>query len=59
MKKLQAFMLLLAVLVIFSFVLVGVAIGYRNYLLAFLFSLAGFFIMGAGLARKRKLQKET
>ncbi|WP_026570494.1 MULTISPECIES: DUF5325 family protein [Sediminibacillus] len=56
MKKIQLPMLLLAVLVIASFVAAGIAIGFRNYLLMVLFILAGFLLMGFGLARKRRRQ---
>ncbi|SDL78274.1 DUF5325 family protein [Sediminibacillus halophilus] len=56
MKKIQLPMLLLAVLVIASFVAAGVAIGFRNYLWMVLFILAGFLLMGLGLARKRSRQ---
>ncbi|QTM99291.1 hypothetical protein ERJ70_08225 [Sediminibacillus dalangtanensis] len=56
MKKIQLPMLLLAVLVIASFVAAGVAIGFRNYLWMVLFILAGFLLMGFGLARKRRRQ---
>ncbi|WP_053219803.1 DUF5325 family protein [Virgibacillus senegalensis] len=56
MKKIQLPMLLLALLVISSFVAAGIAIGFRNYLWMVLFILAGFLLMGAGLTRKRKKQ---
>lgn len=56
MKKIQFPMLFLAFLVIFSFVLVGVAIGYRNYWFAALFFILGFMLMGSGLTLKRKRQ---
>jgi ABC-type multidrug transport system permease subunit len=54
MKKIQVPMLFLAFLVIFSHVLVGVAIGFRNYGLAAFFFFLGFAIMGYGLSLKRK-----
>ncbi|MDC3412786.1 YlaF family protein [Aquibacillus sp. 3ASR75-11] len=54
MKKIQFPMLLLAFLVILSYMLVGVAIGYRNYILAIFFVVLGFVLMGFGLARKRR-----
>lgn len=59
MKKIQYDMFFLAFLVILSFVLTGAAIGSHNFLVALLLFLSGFVIMGAGLARKRKRQKEA
>ncbi|WP_077622152.1 DUF5325 family protein [Sediminibacillus massiliensis] len=56
MKKIQFPMLVLAMLVIFSFLAVGVAIGFRNYWLTAFFFFMGFAIMGYGLSLKRKKQ---
>jgi len=46
--------LLLAVLVVFMFCLVGVAIYYTNFLLMVLFFLLGAAIMGLGITLKNK-----
>ncbi|WP_158633969.1 DUF5325 family protein [Radiobacillus deserti] len=54
MKNIQYPMLIIAILVIISFSLVGVAIGYRNYWLAGACFILGFVIMGLGLQKKRK-----
>ncbi|SDJ75151.1 DUF5325 family protein [Sediminibacillus albus] len=54
MKKIQYSKLFLAILVISCFVLVGVAIGFRNYWFTALFFVLGFILMGVGLTLKRK-----
>lgn len=54
MKKVNFMFLGLAVLVIVSFLAVAVAIGYRNYMLAGMFTLSGFAIMGFGISRKKR-----
>lgn len=54
MKAIQYSKLLLAILVIASFSLVGVAIAYRSFWLAGLFFLLGFVLMGFGISLKRK-----
>ncbi|GAA0613391.1 hypothetical protein GCM10009001_33290 [Virgibacillus siamensis] len=54
MKNINIPMLLLATLVILMFVLVGIAISYRNIWFVLLFILLGFAFMGFGLSLKRK-----
>ncbi|MFD1038735.1 DUF5325 family protein [Virgibacillus byunsanensis] len=54
MKNLNFPMLLLASLVILMFLLVGIAIAFRNIWLILLFLIIGFAIMGYGLSLKRK-----
>lgn len=54
MKQINLPMLALAMLVIFMFVAVGIAISLQNIWLIAIFSLAGFAIMGFGLSLKRK-----
>ncbi|MBB6454976.1 hypothetical protein HNQ94_003470 [Salirhabdus euzebyi] len=49
-------MVIIAIFVILSFSMVGVALAYRNYLIAGLLFLLGFIIMGFGLRLKRKRQ---
>lgn len=54
MKQINLPMLALAMLVIFMFVAVGIAISLQNIWLISIFSLAGFAIMGFGLSLKRR-----
>ncbi|WP_163536679.1 DUF5325 family protein [Gracilibacillus sp. YIM 98692] len=54
MKNIQLTKLLLAILVILSFSGAGVAIAFRNIWFILLAILLGFFIMGYGIAQKRK-----
>ncbi|HLR62254.1 MAG TPA: DUF5325 family protein [Lentibacillus sp.] len=54
MKKLDLPMLLLATLVILMFVLVGIAIAFRNIWLVLLFIILGVAFMGYGISLKRK-----
>ncbi|UOQ93041.1 YlaF family protein [Halobacillus shinanisalinarum] len=49
-------MFLLAICVILSFSFVGFALGQQTFWLAGLLLIAGFAIMGFGLAKKRKQQ---
>ncbi|MCP8616075.1 DUF5325 family protein [Salirhabdus salicampi] len=56
MGKFNLKMFLLAVSVISSFSLVGVAISYHNVLLTIFFFLLGFGLMGFGLKLKGKKQ---
>lgn len=59
MKNVNIRKLLLALLVVFFFMLVGVAIGDRNYWLASLYFLLGFLVMGYGMSMKRKERKNS
>ncbi|MFZ3579618.1 DUF5325 family protein [Virgibacillus sp. DJP39] len=54
MNKINYPMLLLAILVILSFVSVGIGIALRNIWFILFFLLLGFSIMGFGLTLKRK-----
>ncbi|HLR53466.1 MAG TPA: DUF5325 family protein [Pseudogracilibacillus sp.] len=54
MKNINFKALLLAILVVFMFCLVGVAIYYTNFLLMALFFIAGSAIMVCGLIMKNK-----
>ncbi|MFD2760583.1 DUF5325 family protein [Lentibacillus juripiscarius] len=54
MQKIDIPMLLLASLVISMFILVGIAIAFRNIWLILLFLLLGSLFMGFGLSLKRK-----
>ncbi|GAB4072295.1 hypothetical protein GCM10028778_02260 [Barrientosiimonas marina] len=54
MKNINIPMLLLATLVILMFVLVGIAIAFRNIWLILLFILLGCAFMGFGITLKRR-----
>lgn len=54
MKKINVPMFLLAILAVFCFMLVGVAISYQSYLGSFVLLLLGFSVMGYGFTLKRK-----
>ncbi|MFC4556973.1 DUF5325 family protein [Virgibacillus kekensis] len=54
MKNINIPMLLLATLVILMFILVGIAIAFRNVWFVLLFIILGFAFMGYGLSLKRK-----
>ncbi|MYL32988.1 hypothetical protein GLW08_02285 [Pontibacillus yanchengensis] len=54
MKKINVPFLLLALLAVFCFMLVGVAIGYRSVIGSIFFLLLGFSVMGYGFTIKRK-----
>lgn len=47
-------MFLLALLVVFMFSLVGVAVAYKNFLLIGLFLILGFAFMGYGISLKKR-----
>ncbi|WP_188205662.1 DUF5325 family protein [Alkalibacillus aidingensis] len=52
-------MLLLAILVVASFVAAAIAISYRSYGLLILFLFLGFGMMGYGLRLKRLYQQDA
>lgn len=54
MKNINIPMLLLAFLVILSFIAVGLAIAFRNIWFILFFILLGFALMGYGISLKRK-----
>lgn len=54
MKNVNLPLLLVAFLAVFCFMLVGVAIGYRSFLLSGVFLFLGFGVMGVGFTIKRK-----
>lgn len=54
MQKVNIPMLLLSLLVVSMFILVGLAIAYRNIWLVLLFLFLGFAIMSFGISLKRK-----
>jgi len=54
MKKINVPMVLLAILAVFCFMLVGVAISYQSLLWSFICLLLGFSVMGYGFTLKRK-----
>ncbi|QHE52047.1 DUF5325 family protein [Pontibacillus sp. HMF3514] len=54
MKKIDVPMLLLAILAVFCFMLVAVAISYKAYIWSFVILLLGFTVMGFGFTKKRK-----
>lgn len=58
LKKIQLPMLLLAFLVVFCFIAVSLAIGFRSFLLAFFFLILGFALMGFGFTLKRKYREQ-
>ncbi|GGD19455.1 DUF5325 family protein [Pontibacillus salipaludis] len=58
MKNVNIPLFLLALLAVFCFMLVGVAIGYRSVIFSLLFLLLGFSVMGFGFVVKRKQRNQ-
>ncbi|MFC0523987.1 DUF5325 family protein [Pontibacillus salicampi] len=54
MRKINIPLFAIAILAVFFFMLVGVAIGYRAFLVSVLFLFMGFATMGFGFTIKRK-----
>ncbi|KGP72279.1 DUF5325 family protein [Pontibacillus yanchengensis] len=54
MKKINVPFFILALLAVFCFMLVGVAIGFRSVIWSIFFLLLGFGVMGYGFTIKRK-----
>ncbi|RCW70842.1 DUF5325 family protein [Saliterribacillus persicus] len=59
MKSIQISKLLLAILVIFTFSLVGVLIAFRAFILSIITLFVGFIIMGFGLVLKRRSMQNS
>ncbi|MCD5322537.1 MULTISPECIES: DUF5325 family protein [Pontibacillus] len=58
MKNLNIPLFFLALLAVFCFMLVGVAIGYRSIIFSIFFLLLGFCVMGFGFMVKRKQRNQ-